>query len=273
MDFVDQMEVRASHADGKLLAGRVDDIGVVLFNQPEKRNAMSLEMWEGACQALDDFAADDSVRVVIYAGAGGKAFSAGADISQFESRRSDAAGNANAARIMLAGRASMLGLAKPGIACVQGICLGGGIVTALQADLRVASADAVFGIPAGRMGLAYRMEHMERLVAAVGPARALLMLYSADRFTAAQALSMGLVDIVAERDAVAETLELARKIAANAPLSMQAAKFAVAEAQKAPERRDLAAMQDWITRCNESADHREGRAAFMEKRRAMFIGR
>lgn len=272
MRLEDQMQTVGSYAKGKLLAGRIGNVGVVLFNQPEKRNAVNLEMWEGICTALDFFTAADDIRVVVYAGSGGKAFTAGGDISEYAERRDNAEANAQYNRIAAKGRDSMSAFAKPSIACVEGFCLGGGLGTALLADLRVAAHDAVFGVPAARLGLCYAAEAMERLVALIGPARARLMLYTARRFNAAEALTMGLVDIVAKDDVANETLELADVIASNAPLSIAAAKFFIEQVQRQPAERHEVLMAEHMRRCMNSADYREGRTAFMEKRTAVFVG-
>jgi enoyl-CoA hydratase/carnithine racemase len=272
MRLEEEMRVVGSHADGKLLAGRIDNVGLVLFNQPEKRNAVNLEMWEGVCAALGRFATDDEVRVVVYAGAGGKAFTAGGDISQYAERRDSAEANAEYDRIATCGRDSIAAFGKPSIACVEGFCLGGGLGTALLADLRVAAPDAVFGVPAARLGLCYGGDAMERLVKLVGPARARLMLYTARRFDAAEAFGMGLVDVVAQKDAASETLALANTIANNAPLSVAAARFFIEQVQMPPQERDAWQMAQHMRRCMDSADYREGRTAFMEKRRPAFVG-
>jgi enoyl-CoA hydratase/carnithine racemase len=269
----DEMRIIASYADGKLLAGCIDNIGILLFNQPQKRNAISLEMWEGIAEALELLEVDREVRVVIHAGAGGKAFTSGNDISQFAARRSDADANVEFKRITGRGRNRLASFAKPSIACIQGFCLGGGLATALLADLRVSAADALFGIPAARLGIAFGLDPMELLVALVGPSRARLMLYTARQFTALEAHAMGLVDcVVATEDAVREALTLARSIADNAPLSVLAAKFAIAQVLKPPLERDLSAMDAFTRRCMNSADYREGRAAFSEKRKPYFKG-
>lgn len=268
----DTMRVVARHAEGRLLAGRVERVGVVLFNQPEKRNALSLGMWDGLCDALDAFAADDEVRVVVFAGAGGKAFASGADISEFATLRNGADANLEYARITARGREKMADFPKPSIACIQGFCMGGGLNVALHTDLRVAARDSVFGVPAARMGIAYGIEPMERLVALVGPARARLMLYTARRFNGEEAFAMGLVEVLAAEDVVADTLSLAATIADNAPLSLQASRFAIDQVLKPPAERDEQGMAALTRRCMESADYREGRTAFTEKRKPVFTG-
>jgi enoyl-CoA hydratase/carnithine racemase len=266
------MHVVERHADGKLLAGRIGQIGVVLFNQPEKRNALSLEMWNGLCAALDSFAADSDVRVVVYGGAGGKAFASGADISEFATRRNSAEANLEYAKTTARAREMIAAFPKPSIACVQGFCMGGGLNVAMQTDLRIAARDAVFGIPAARMGIAYGIEPMERLVSLVGPARARLMLYTARRFNGEEAFTMGLVDVLSDGDVVAEALGLATSIAENAPLSLQASRLAIDQVLRPAAERDLAGMAERTRRCMESADYHEGRAAFSEKRKPVFTG-
>jgi enoyl-CoA hydratase len=150
--------------------------------------------------------------------------------------------------------------------------MGGGLSVALQADLRVAARDAVFSIPAARMGIAYGIEPMDRLVSLVGPARARLMLYTARRFSADEAVGMGLVELVAADDVVVETLALADGIAENAPLSIQASRFALEQVLKAPSERHLTGMAEYTRLCMESSDYREGRAAFSERRKPVFTG-
>ena len=270
----DLMTTVGSYDDGRLLAGRIDNIGVVLFNQPAKRNAVTMEMWDGVAEALDGFGMDDGIRVVVYAGAGGKSFVAGSDIGQFAARRGNADANAEFARLTGRGKRKVVDFAKPSIACIQGFCMGGGMALALQADLRVASGDSVFGIPAARLCISYGLEHTERLVALVGPGKARLMLYTARRFNAAEALSMGLVETVVPADEVVRhSVDLARTIADNAPLSVAAARYTVGEVLKDAAARDVAGVADFTRRCMESADYREGRTAFMEKRRPVFTGR
>ena len=174
-------------------------------------------------------------------------------------------------RTMAHGRASLSSISKPTIACIQGFCLGGGLATALLADLRVANRSAVFGVPAARLGIAYGIDETQDLVTAVGPSRARLMLYTARRFDAAEAHAMGLVDVLAD-DAASEALALAQTVAGNAPLSVQAAKFSVAQSQEPPHRRDAAKLLEMSRRCIDSADYREGREAFMAKRKPVFKG-
>ena len=261
------------YAGEKMLARVSGAVGTVVFNQPEKHNAISLEMWDGLAEILDAFAADPAIHVVVLRGAGERAFVSGADISQFEAERNDAEAQIHYERRTRAGRARLASFEKPVIAAIRGFCLGGGLGIALAADLRLAAADAVFGIPAARLGLAYGFDMTRQLVATVGPAAARMLLYSGERIDAAEAMRIGLVNrsvAVAEFDAALAAL--AGRIAANAPLSIAAAKRAVAAALADPETRDIPGLDAAIKACFDSADYREGRAAFREKRPPRFTG-
>ncbi|MDA8049388.1 MAG: enoyl-CoA hydratase [Rhodospirillales bacterium] len=261
------------HAGGKMLAEIADGIGLITFNQPEKRNAMSVEMWQGLGEILDAFAADPSARVVVLAGAGEKSFVSGADISQFERNRANANAQVEYDRLTSAGRQKLGAFPKPLIACIRGFCLGGGLGIAMQTDLRIASSDSEFGIPAARLGIAYGFEMVRTLVSLVGPAHARMILYTGGRIDAAEALRIGLVNRVVPPAELAETVQaLARTLAENAPLSIAASKLAVAAALQDPVDRDLEGLAHAGARCFDSADYREGRTAFMEKRRPRFTG-
>lgn len=260
-------------AGGKLLSTHADGVGEIIFNQPEKRNAISIAMWQALGEALDRFAADPEVRVVVIAGAGEKAFASGADISEFAKRRADASAQEEYQRETRAARAKLALFPKPLIARIRGYCLGGGLGVALKADLRIAASDASFGIPAARLGLAYGFEAVQSLVALVGPANARMILFTGARIDAAEALRIGLVNrVVAPAALEAEVAHLARTLAHNAPLSIAAAKLAIAAALEDPEARDLEALADLQRRCFNSHDYREGRTAFMEKREPQFLG-
>jgi enoyl-CoA hydratase/carnithine racemase len=262
------------YADGKMLAEVEDGVGLITFNQPEKRNAMSVHMWEGLGQILEDFAADDGVRVVVLTGAGAKAFVSGADISQFEKDRANANAQVEYDRLTSAGREKLALFPKPVIARIRGYCLGGGLGIAMQADIRIAAVDSEFGIPAARLGIAYGYDMVRKLVSLVGPAHARTLLYTGSRIDAAEAKRIGLVnDVVPDQDLSDTVVDLARQIADNAPLSVRAAKLAVTEAAKMDRERDLDAVNAAIAACFDSADYREGRTAFMEKRTPKFAGR
>ena len=189
----DHAETRA-FAGGKMLAAKDDGVGLITFNQPEKRNAMSMEMWTGLGEILDEFAEDSSVSVVILTGAGNKAFVSGADISQFEKNRNSAEAQAEYDRANSVGRNKLINFKKPVIARIRGFCMGGGLAIAMATDLRIASADSQFGIPAARLSIAYAPDAVKRLIDLVGPAHARMILYTAKRIDAAEAERIGLIN-------------------------------------------------------------------------------
>jgi enoyl-CoA hydratase/carnithine racemase len=262
------------YAGGKMLAAKEDGVGLITFNQPEKRNAISVEMWQGLGDILDEFAEDHSVRVVVLTGAGNKAFVSGADISQFEKQRSNADAQKEYARLTSAGRDKLGAFRKPTIARIRGFCLGGGLAIAMQTDLRIAAADSQFGIPAARLGIAYGFDGVRALVSLVGPAHARMILYTGQRFDAPEAERMGLVNrVVPDEELSDAVLELARPIADAAPLSVAASKHAIDQVLRDPGDRDTAGLAANMEVAFNSADYREGRTAFMEKRPPRFQGR
>ncbi|MGH7058174.1 MAG: enoyl-CoA hydratase [Acetobacteraceae bacterium] len=259
--------------DGKVLASVADGVGEITFNQPEKRNAISIEMWQALGEILDEYAADPDVRAAVLAGAGEKAFASGADISQFAKNRASADAQVEYERQTRAAREKLTSFPKPLIARIRGYCLGGGLGVAIKADLRIASSDSSFGIPAARLGLAYGFEAVKSLVELVGPANARMILYTGARIDAAEALRIGLVNrVVAPAELSGEVARLARELAENAPLSIAAAKRGIATVLEDPAVRDLEALERAARLCFDSHDYREGRTAFMEKRRPRFIG-
>jgi enoyl-CoA hydratase/carnithine racemase len=262
------------YAGGKMLAAKDDGIGFITFNQPEKRNAMSVEMWQGLAEILDDFREDPAVRVVIMTGAGDKAFVSGADISQFEKRRANADAQEEYAAATAGGRTKLANFPKPLIARIRGFCLGGGLAIAMQADLRIASANSQFGIPAARLGIAYGFDGLRTLVQLVGPAHARMIIYTGNRIGAEEASRIGLVNrVVPDEELSDAVLELARTIAGNAPLSITANKLCIDNILKDPADRDYDTIARAGRTCLDSADYREGRTAFMEKRKPRFQGR
>src|SRR5690348_4169507 len=176
-----------SYADGKILRSVTEGVGIVTFNNPDKRNAMSIEMWEGLGTALTELRDDDNVRVVILTGAGDKAFMSGADISQFEKNRSDAKANEAYNRKSEAQRALLVNYPKPTIACIRGFCLGGGMQMAMSTDMRFAAENSQFGIPAAKLGIAYGYDGLKHLVTLVGPSQARLLMYTGMRIDSAEA--------------------------------------------------------------------------------------
>ena len=258
----------------KLIARRDGSIGWIVFNNPERHNATSFEMWQSIPLALSAFAADPEVRVVIFRGTGDKAFSAGADISQFKEKRSSAEAVQAYNDAADAASRALRECPKPTIAMIRGYCIGGGTAVAVGCDLRIAGAGARFGVPAARLGLGYRFEGIRRLAAIVGPAYTAEIFFTARQFTADEALQMGLVNRVVSDDEVERSvLDTAGVISANAPLTIAAVKRALIELGKDPAARDLALCQRMVESCFASEDYREGQAAFMEKRKAQFKGR
>src|SRR4051795_5970931 len=185
-----------SFADGKILQSVSEGVGVVTFNNPEKRNAMSLDMWEGLGHALVELRDNPDVRVVIMVGAGDKAFVAGADISQFEKTRHNAEASEEYSKRSAAQRALLADYPKPTIACIRGFCLGGGMQVAMLRDTRLAPEESQSGVPAAKLGIAYGYDGLKHLVSLVGPSWARLLMYTGMRIGSAEALRIGLVDRV-----------------------------------------------------------------------------
>lgn len=262
-------------ASTKMLMEKEGPLGWIIFNQPEKRNAVSQEMWEMVPDIVRDLEKDDDIRVIILRGAGDQAFVAGADISQFKDRRRNMEDELEYRRISGRGSQSLANLQKPLLAMIQGYCVGGGVGIALTCDIRVASDDARFGIPAARLGLGYHYDGIAKLMHLVGPSNVLDIFFSARTdFSAAEALRMGLVNHVVPRAELESfTRQYASRIAGNAPLTQRTAKATVRELLRPPEQRDLAKLDKMLTECFNSADYQEGVRAFSEKRRPVFKGR
>jgi enoyl-CoA hydratase/carnithine racemase len=256
-----------------MLAHVEDGVGWMTFNNPDRLNAMKLEMSRATVTILEAFEASDQVRVVIMRGAGDKAFVSGADISEFAEHRSSPESRAHFDEWAAASARAFASLSKPLIAMIRGYCIGGGLATALQADLRVCSDDSQFAVPAARLGLGYGFEGIKKLTHIVGPTMAAEIMLTARRFTAAEAHHMGLVNRVVPSGALESTVaDLAETIAGNAPLTVRAAKAAVRETFKDPERRDPDRMAALVEACFRSSDYAEGRQAFMQKRTPNFTG-
>ena len=263
-----------SLADGKILQSVSDGVGVITFNNPEKRNAMSLEMWEGLGSALIELRDNPDIRVVIMVGAGDKAFVSGADISQFEKTRHNAQASEEYSKRSEAQRALLANYPKPTIACIRGFCLGGGMQVAMLADIRLAADNSQFGIPAAKLGIAYGYDGLKHLVSLVGPSWARLIMYTGMRIDSAEALRIGLVErVLPGAELWDATMEIARTISGNAPLAIKAAKITIAQVLKDESKRDMEAIKAVGTACMDSEDFREGRTAFMEKRKPQFKGK
>jgi len=260
------------------MAGRIrtlkdGQIAWIVFDHPERRNAISVDMWRQIPAVARELATDDEVRVVILRGEGEHAFVAGADISEFSSQRT---GTAILDYDAASGRAfgALAKLGKPVIAQIHGSCIGGGMAVALTADLRYAADDAVFAIPAARLGLGYHMAGMEALTRVVGFSAAKEIFFTARKFSAEEARDLGLVNrVVPARELDAYVRETAVRIAGNAPLTVKSVKRIVSELSKEPSARDVDAVDASIRACFESEDYREGVQSFLEKRRPVFRGR
>lgn len=261
-------------ATEKILAEADGDIGWLTFNQPERRNAMSMEMWQGVGDAMEAFQEDDAIRVVVMRGAGGKAFVSGADISEFDAHRASAEQKRHYAAINARGNRALRVFDKPLLAMIQGFCIGGGLAVALTADVRIATPESLFGIPAAKLGLGYEYPGLAGLARLVGPSVARDILFSARFLPADEALRVGLINrIVPAGELESEVRAYAALIARNAPLTVKAAKAALDEWEKEPAARDLARVDALVNACFDSADYVEGRRAFAEKRAPQFHGR
>jgi enoyl-CoA hydratase/carnithine racemase len=263
----------ASDGTGQLLVEVADAIATVTFSNPGKRNALTGAMRANLPGVLDALQADPDVRVVVLTGAGDKAFVSGADISEFGDMRTSPDARAEYDRAQAVINRSWTGLGKPVIAMIRGFCLGAGLLIALQADIRIGADDSQFAIPAARLGLGFGLAGVTALTNLVGPAGTAEILLSARRFTAAEALRMGLVNrVVAASDLREETMTLARAVAQNAPLTLAACKAAIRETGRSPGQRDTARVEAMIEACFRSDDYREGQRAFVEKRPPAFTG-
>jgi enoyl-CoA hydratase/carnithine racemase len=248
-------------------------VGWIIFDQPARRNAISGEMWRGIAPAMAQLDADPEVRCVAFRGAGREAFSAGADISEFESRRASEESVGQYDDLLDQVLHSIQDSPKPSVAMIYGFCLGGGLEIALACDLRYCAASAQFAIPAAKLGLAYNAEGHKRLLETVGHARAREIMFLGRRYNAAEALAMGLVhEVLPESELESFTAKILSELSANAPLSILNSKTIIEEYVKSAGAPDHARMQAAIERCAKSADYKEGRRAFMEKRKPQFKG-
>ncbi|MFM9924443.1 enoyl-CoA hydratase [Variovorax sp. H27-G14] len=245
----------------------------IRFNNPARHNALSVDMWEAVPPLLAQARDDDRVRLVVFSGAGEKAFVSGADISQFEDMR---AAREAVTRYEAMAEDALTGIAdfpKPTLACIRGYCIGGGVNVAIACDIRIASDDAVFAIPAARLGLGYRYSAMKNLVDLVGPGVAKDLFFTARRIDAAEAKALGLISRVGTAAGLDALLaEYTGAMADNAPLTIAAAKAITREILKPPTELDMALCTSLIRGCFESADYTEGRTAFMHKRKPVFKG-
>jgi enoyl-CoA hydratase len=257
----------------KILAEVDNGVGWLTINNPERRNAMSLEMWQGMSDAATALEADPSVRIVVLRGAGGKSFAAGADISEFEKHRADAEQKRQYAQISARAHSALDNLKMPLVALIEGFCIGGGLALALHADVRIATPGSRFGVPAAKLGLGYGYDGLATLARLVGPSVTKDMLFSARFLAADEALRVGLVNTVVE-DPNIEThvREYAATIAANAPLTIRATKEAMRVFEQYSTNPAAQEIEALVDRCFDSDDYKEGRRAFLDKRTPQFHG-
>ena len=262
----------------RVLVSVIDHVATVTLNRPDKRNGLDLEMFEAIVRAGDALAADTRVRAVVLEGAG-KVFCAGLDWGAFLAMGEQASPQLLArdgrSPANLAQRVGWIWqeLPVPVIAALHGAALGGGLQLALGADVRIAASDAQFGIPAAKLGLAYGFDMVRTLTSLVGPAHAKTLLFTGERIDAAEAERIGLVNrTVPVEQLPAAVAQVATTMAGNAPLTLRAAKTVVAAALRDESARDMEAVEAVIAACFDSADYREGRRAFLEKRKPVFTG-
>ncbi|HZH53975.1 MAG TPA: enoyl-CoA hydratase [Microvirga sp.] len=266
------MSIFFSSPTPKLAVSLADSVATVAVDNPAKRNAFDLEMWRALPAIMAALDGDDRVRVVVLRGAGASAFASGADISEFQTHRADAASGRHYEAVNEAALWAVARCLKPVVAMIRGHCLGAGFGLALSCDLRIAAENAVFGIPAAKLGVGYPPGAMKIITAAVGAPAAKDLFFTARRIDAAQAERLGVVQqVVADGGLEATVMSLAQGIARNAPLTIRAAKAAIDDAAGLERPgTDPVALADL---CFDSADAIEGRNAFLEKREPVFTGR
>ena len=261
-------------ASDNILCEKDGAVGRLIFNNPARHNAVSLEMWEAAERVLHDLGGDDQVRVIVVTGAGEKAFVSGADISKFGDERATAEAVAHYNVVVARALKALHEAAKPTIAMIRGYCIGGGVGLAIGCDLRFCSEGSRFAIPAARLGLGYGIDGVRRLVDLVGPAFTKEIFFTARQFSAQEAAAMGLVNrVVPEAELERLVQDTAEAIAGNAPLTVRSIKRIVDEALADESARDVEACNRLVRACFDSQDYIEGRQAFVEKRKPVFVGR
>ncbi|NKB34923.1 MAG: enoyl-CoA hydratase [Pseudomonadales bacterium] len=257
----------------KMLAAIENGIGWITFNAPERRNAMSLDMWQGLADILKQLAQVEELRVVVLKGAGDKAFVSGADISEFEEKRATQEDRDFYEAAFDEAQNTLANFPKPVVAMIQGFCVGGGLAIALNTDVRIATEDSVFGIPAAKLGLGYGFEAIKTLESIVGPSHAKDILFTARFLNTEEALRIGLINFVVSREELESNVtEYVDRIAANAPLTIKAVKATVKEVVRDPGQQSPQSIAQLVNDCFLSEDYKEGRAAFLEKRKPNFKG-
>lgn len=248
-------------------------VGKIVLSNPDKYNAMTLEMWQALPKAVAAFDADSSVRVIVIEGEGKKAFCSGSDVSQFESRRTGPEEQAYYNRAVEDAHLASTRCSKPVAAKIRGICYGGGMGFASSCDIRMSASTARFRIPAARIGIGYPAVGISRLLPLLGPQRTGDILFSARTFDAREAHEIGFIASVHEEERLdAEVQEWTKLVAENAPLTIRAIKSALVHLATKPGVPLPPEVEGQIGACFSSEDYREGTRAFREKRIPEFKG-
>lgn len=262
-----------SHGSERMQLVKEGAIAWIIINHPQRRNAMSIDMWQAIPHMMDDIEADAMLRAVVIKGAGDEAFIAGADISEFETHRATPQAVADYESFVDGANERLATSTLPVIAMIRGYCIGGGMAVALSCDMRIATPESRFAIPAAKLGLGYRHNGIRALLNLVGPGFAREIFFTARQFDANEALSMRLINrLFADKDIEVGVRNICEMISANAPLTLRAAKRAMLELEKEPAGFDAALCEQMVQDCFESEDYKEGRRAFMQKRKPVFTG-
>jgi enoyl-CoA hydratase len=247
-------------------------VATITLSNPQRFNAMSLAMWNGLADTLQALAANPDVRVVVLRGDGDRAFVSGADISEFDAQRNTDAAVVSYEVAVARALVALTRFARPVIAAISGICYGGGLGLALACDIRYAAPGSKFRMPAARLGLGYTLEGVQRMAAILGAARTAEMFYTARVIDAAQAAQFGMLNEIHD-DVFAHAAQVARDIAANAPMTIAAGKLALNAVLDGVDGAAEQAVEAAVKACFASEDYVEGRKAFAEKRLPVFNNR
>ena len=257
----------------KMLSRIEEGVGYITFNNPDKHNAVSIEMWDALEKILDNFRNSNKVRVIVLNGAGGKSFVSGADISKFDKERSSKEAVLSYNKRTQKVYELLESFPKPTIAMIDGYCIGGGLNLAVCCDIRICSEKSKFAMPAAKLSLGYPFSSIKRLFDVMGPGMAKHFMFTAEKISATEALACGLVQKLISEDSIDSYVkDYALTIANNAPLTIKAMKQIGIEILKNPDQRDLLLCEKLASACFDSEDYKEGRKAFMEKRKPNFKG-